>query len=102
MFSHQHILLDDFPEDDSIGPDNQPWRRFTDADEYPNVLGDLVADLEQRYAQTGPRRQRSPPRPLKKKVSVFDDILLSPRHQDTPLWRVRCRVRFQHLLAFLL
>lgn len=99
-------MLDDFTEDVGVEQYNQSWKRLADVDENPNVLGDLVADLEKRYAKTSTPRaaEASLSRPLQidsTMGSILNGIVHLPRNNDTPLWRVRCRVHFQHSLAFL-
>jgi hypothetical protein len=91
------MLIDDFIEHRLVDEDYVPWHRFTtvDLEEHSNGWGDILASLEERYGHEAPYTGQVPRRPLENQPTIaaaIDSITRAPSIDDTPLWRVRCKV----------
>ena len=83
-------------------------KRFTNFNDNSNDgWADLVADLEKRYGDTA--QPYIPHESVQETlashstiVAVVDDVIRSPSSNDSPLWRVRCRVCFHGFSDFCL
>jgi len=93
------MFVDEFLEDRVVDHEYVPWKCFSDVDmeENSDSWGDILASLEQRYTREAPSTSgRGPRREVLESDSTIAttiNIMRSPTINDTPLWRVRCKVR---------
>jgi hypothetical protein len=88
-------------EDRPVDNEYTPWKNFSDVDgeESSGGWGHIVRSLEERYGQVAPRIAGDIRRPLQtdpSMMSALDNVINSPSVDDTPLWRVSCKVPLPH------